>query len=135
MKPSEKHADSAFYGIVAKEIQAGNVDVGLMAKAVHQAKGNKKDAELLYLGWRVELLKEEAVEDLKIKEEEAAIQEMHLKAEKAKREEAERERFRKEHGSYGHPTGMSDEKALKFGLIGIGVIILFIIILAIETSR
>jgi hypothetical protein len=62
VKPSEKHSDSAFYATAAKEIQAGNIDVGLMAKAVHQAKGNKKESELLYLGWRVELLKEEALE-------------------------------------------------------------------------
>ena len=81
MKPSEKHSDSAFYGIAAKEIQAGNVDVGLMAKAVHQAKGNKKDAELLYLGWRVELLKEQAIDQAKA---EAATREEMQRQEKVK---------------------------------------------------
>lgn len=82
MKPSQEHADSAFYGIAAKEIQAGNVDVGLMAKAVAKAKGNKKEAEVLYLEWRVDLLKEEAIEIAKFEKEQEAIAKAAQKKEK-----------------------------------------------------
>ena len=79
MNPSDEHADSVFYGIAAKEIHAGNVDVGLMAKAVAKARGNKKEAEVLYLEWRVDLLKEAALnkftEQETIKEENRKVSE------------------------------------------------------------
>jgi hypothetical protein len=129
MKPSDEHADSVFYGIAAKEMQAGNVDVGLMAKAVHQAKGNKQDAEILYLGWRVELLKEEAVDEFNRKKEEAALKEMQLNAERERKAEAEREKWKKEAGSYD-PTGFHDKDTLKIGLIIIGVIVVTVILLS-----
>ncbi len=119
MKPSDEHADSVFYGIAAKEMQAGNVDVGLMAKAVHQAKGNKQDAEILYLGWRVELLKEEAVDEFNRKKEEAALKEMQLNA--------EREKWKKEARSYD-PTGFHDKEILTIGTILIVIILVFIIL-------
>jgi len=62
MKPSQKHADKIFYEIAGAEIESGNLDKGLMVKAISKSGGDKKNAELLYLEWRIELLKEQAVE-------------------------------------------------------------------------
>ena len=73
MNPSDEHADSVFYGIAVEEVQAGRVDKGLMAKAIAKAYGDKKKAEVLYLEWRVGLLKEESLKCLK--KEEAATKE------------------------------------------------------------
>jgi hypothetical protein len=62
MKPSQKHADKIFYEIAGAEIESGNIDRGLMVKAISKSGGDKKKAELIYLEWRIELLKEQAVE-------------------------------------------------------------------------
>ena len=89
MKPSQKHSDAIFYEIAADEIQKGLVDKGLMAKAAVKTEGDKKKTEVLYMEWRVELLKEQAIE-------EAAKADKLAKEKEAK--EAERERISKEHG-------------------------------------
>ncbi len=39
-----------------------------MAKAIAKSKGDKKGAEVLYLEWRVDLLKEETVLEFKRRE-------------------------------------------------------------------
>ena len=65
MNTSGEHADSVFYGIAAEEIQAGKVDKGLMAKAITKTKGDKKEAEVLYIEWRVDILKLEVAQRLK----------------------------------------------------------------------
>ena len=65
MKPSEKHADKIHYEKVAEELQSGNTDRGLMAKAIVHCRGNKQEADLVYVEWRVETLKEEQVEQIK----------------------------------------------------------------------
>lgn len=39
-----------------------------MGKAIAKSKGNRKEAEALYLEWRVELLKEEAVQEFERRE-------------------------------------------------------------------
>ena len=124
MNPSEKHADSAFYGIAAKEIQAGNVDVGLMAKAVAKARGNKKEAEVLYLEWRVELLKEEAANEFKKRETEARRREAELKAKKKEKLAKEAEVYFESHDN------TKDLPTLFFVVIGIVAIIFSIIILS-----
>jgi hypothetical protein len=63
MKPSQKHADKIFYEMAGAEIESGQIDKGLMVKAISKSGGDKKKAELIYLEWRIELLKEQAVED------------------------------------------------------------------------
>jgi hypothetical protein len=86
VKPSNEHSDSVFYGLAAEEIQAGKVDKGLMAKAIAKSKGDKKGAEVLYLEWRVDLLKEEAVLEFKRREADAKKREAE---EREKREKAD----------------------------------------------
>ena len=61
MKPSQEHSDAVFYKLAMEEIQSGNLNRGLMAKAIAKSKGDKKGAEALYLEWRVKLLQEEAI--------------------------------------------------------------------------
>ncbi len=61
MNPSDEHSDTVFYDIVAKEIQSAQIDTGLMAKALTKSAGDKKQAELLYVEWRVKLLEEQTV--------------------------------------------------------------------------
>jgi hypothetical protein len=68
VNPSNEHADSVIYGAAVEEIQAGIIDKGLMGKAIAKSKGNRKEAEALYLEWRVELLKEEAVQEFERRE-------------------------------------------------------------------
>jgi hypothetical protein len=88
VKPSNEHSDSVFYGLAAEEIQAGKVDKGLMAKAIAKSKGDKKGAEVLYLEWRVDLLKEEAVLEFKRREADAKKREADAKRREAEKEEA-----------------------------------------------
>ena len=64
MNPSDEHADSVFYGAAVEEIQSGIIDKGLMGKAIAKSKGNRKEAEALYLEWRVELLKEKTIKEV-----------------------------------------------------------------------
>ena len=94
MSPSNEHADSVFYGAAVEEIQAGRIDKGLMAKAIAKAHGDKKKAEVLYIEWRVALLKEEAVNEFKGQEADAKRREAEQEAD-AKRREAEQEAKRK----------------------------------------
>jgi hypothetical protein len=89
MKPSDEHADSVFYGIAVEEVQAGRVDKGLMAKAIAKAYGDKKKAEVLYLEWRVGLLKEEAVIELRQRDEEAKRREKEVAFEFQRKKEEE----------------------------------------------
>ena len=63
MKPSQKHADKIFYEMAGAEIESGQIDKGLMVKAISKSGGDKKKAEIIYLEWRVELLKEQAIGD------------------------------------------------------------------------
>ena len=63
MNLSGEHADSVFYGIAAEEIQSGKFEKGLMAKALTKKRGDKKEADLLYIEWRVGLLKRSTNED------------------------------------------------------------------------
>ena len=104
MNPSDEHADSVFYEIAVEEVQAGRVDKGLMAKAIAKAYGDKKKAGVLYLEWRVGLLKEQAVEEAKAAKErlkEAAAKEakaasedfQEMVASKAKAENAKEDDF------------------------------------------
>ena len=97
MKPSQKHSDAIFYEIAADEIQKGLVDKGLMAKAAVKTEGDKKKAEVLYMEWRVELLKEQAIEEAakadKLAKEKAAKAAKEAESLRRKKEE---ERFEKE---------------------------------------
>jgi len=68
MKPSKEHADSVFYDTAAKMIQRGEIDTGLMAKAIAKSYGDKKKAEVLYLEWSVDLMKEDAANKFKQRE-------------------------------------------------------------------
>jgi hypothetical protein len=65
MKPSQKHSDAIFYEMAAEEVQKGVIDKGLMAKAAVKSGGDKRKAEVLYIEWRVALLKEQADQDRK----------------------------------------------------------------------
>lgn len=58
MKPSEKHADKVYYEQAGAELHSGSIYRGLMVKAIAQCKGDKQKADLLYVDWRVEILKE-----------------------------------------------------------------------------
>ena len=97
MNTSGEHADSVFYGIAAEEIQVGKIDKGLMAKAITKTKGDKKEAEVLYIEWRVELLKEQAIEEAakadKLAKEKSAKAAKEAESLRRKKEE---ERFEKE---------------------------------------
>ena len=90
MNHSEKHADKIYYEQAGAELHSGNIDRGLMVKAIAQCKGNKQEAELIYVEWRVEILKEEEIERIK---REAYLQEV---ANEKTRAELERKRKRKE---------------------------------------
>ena len=65
MKPSKEHSDIAFYETVMLEIQRGAINNGLMTKALSKANGESKKAQALYIEWRVNILKEEALSQLK----------------------------------------------------------------------
>ena len=69
MNPSDEHSDSVFYGAAVEEIQSGIIDKGLMGKAIAKSKGNRKEAEALYLEWRVALLKEETIAEARRRQE------------------------------------------------------------------
>ena len=93
MKPSQKHADKIFYEMAGSEIESGQIDKGLMVKAISKSGGDKKKAELIYLDWRIELLKEQAVED-------AERQEMERVQEKARVEKEAQIKKEKDHEEY-----------------------------------
>ena len=42
MKPSQKHADKIFYEMAGAEIESGQIDKGLMVKAISKSGGDKK---------------------------------------------------------------------------------------------
>ena len=65
MKPSQKHSDAIFYEMAGEEVQKGAIDKGLMAKAAVKSGGDKRKAEVLYIEWRVALLKEEVEQNRK----------------------------------------------------------------------
>jgi hypothetical protein len=90
VNPSNEHADSVFYGLAAEEIQAGNINKGLMAKAIAKASGDKVKAEVLYLEWRVELLKEEAVNEFKRQKADAKRRETEKREKRKADEELEK---------------------------------------------
>jgi hypothetical protein len=109
MKPSQKHADKIFYEMAGSEIESGQIDKGLMVKAISKSGGDKKKAELIYLEWRIELLKEQAVEDAeraerkraedarraelkKVADDAKAVEEARILTEKRVAERLERER-------------------------------------------
>tara|TARA_Y100001934_G_scaffold217052_1_gene257661 strand:+ start:621 stop:1709 length:1089 start_codon:yes stop_codon:yes gene_type:complete len=54
------HDDEKFYEQVATELQEGNTRQGLWLKAETKAGGDKEQARLLYVEWRVEQLTKEA---------------------------------------------------------------------------
>jgi ankyrin repeat protein len=85
MKPSEEHSDAVYYELVMEEIQSGDLNRGLMAKAIAKSKGDKKGAEVLYLEWRVKILQEEAFNEFKRRE-----------TEKRQKQEEEQNKLRKE---------------------------------------
>ena len=60
MNPTDDHSDSKFYGIAAEEIQSGKFEKGLMAKALTKTRGEKNEAQLLYIEWRANVLQAEA---------------------------------------------------------------------------
>ena len=51
--------DELFYEIAIGELRSGNVDNELIDQAIAASKGDKKEAELLYIQWRANVLKEE----------------------------------------------------------------------------
>ena len=123
MKPSDEHADSVFYEIAVEEVQAGRVDKGLMAKAIAKAYGDKKKAEVLYLEWRVGLLKEEAVIELRQREEEAKRREKEVAFEfQRKKEEEDGLRSQEEEKIRADRAqkymGQTTAKIVKFIIIG-----------------
>ena len=61
--------------MAAEEVQKGAIDKGLMAKAAVKSGGDKRKAEVLYIEWRVALLKEEAEQDHKRQIKEAGEEE------------------------------------------------------------
>ena len=58
MNPSEEHADAELYEFVLEEVKVGNIDKGLMSKAIVKAEGDEKKGEALYVEWRVNILAE-----------------------------------------------------------------------------
>ena len=97
MKPSQKHADKIFYEMAGAEIESGQIDKGLMVKAISKSGGDKKKAELVYLEWRIELLKEQAIGDVeraerkRVEDEAKAVEEARILTEKRVVERLERE--------------------------------------------
>ena len=97
MKPSQKHADKIFYEMAGAEIESGHIDKGLMVKAISKSGGDKKKAELVYLEWRIELLKEQAIGDVeraerkRVEDEAKAVEEARILTEKRVVERLERE--------------------------------------------
>ena len=104
MKPSQKHADKIFYEMAGAEIESGHIDKGLMVKAISKSGGDKKKAELVYLEWRIELLKEQAIGDVEraerkrvedeakaVEDEAKAVEEARILTEKRVVERLERE--------------------------------------------
>ena len=104
MKPSQKHADKIFYEMAGAEIESGQIDKGLMVKAISKSGGDKKKAELVYLEWRIELLKEQAIGDVEraerkrvedeakaVEDEAKAVEEARILTEKRVVERLERE--------------------------------------------
>jgi hypothetical protein len=69
---SSTHDDEKFYEQVASELQGGNTKQGLWLKAETKARGDKDEARLLYIEWRVEQLTEEEREAQKKEEERSA---------------------------------------------------------------
>ena len=63
------HDDEKFYEQVATELQEGNTRQGLWLKAETKAGGDKEQARLLYVEWRVEQLAEAEDEARRQKEE------------------------------------------------------------------
>ena len=61
-----------------------------MAKAIAKASGDKVKAEVLYLEWRVELLKEEAVNELKRQKADAKRRETEKREKRKADEELEK---------------------------------------------
>ncbi|MDB4285614.1 hypothetical protein N9903_01775 [bacterium] len=71
------HEDEGLYELVARELQAGNLRMGLWTKALGKSMGDEVLAKSLYIEARVEQLREEASEkedeDRKSREEEHRI--------------------------------------------------------------
>ena len=116
-----------FYGLAVEEIQAGKVDKGLMAKAIAKSKGDKKGAEVLYLEWRVDLLKEEAVLEFKRREADAKKREAD-----AKRREAEKEEDARWREATKSKETIGAIAMLLFGLGVVTIVILTVIALTPE---
>jgi hypothetical protein len=64
MRSHNDHSDAIFYEMAMNEIQSGQMNRGLMAKAIAKSNGDKKSAKILYLEWRVEILQKEAISEL-----------------------------------------------------------------------
>ena len=142
MNHSEKHADKIYYEQAAIEIRSGNIDRGLMVKALSQCKGNKQQAEILYVEWRVELLQEEEKERIKNRshlEQErkvkAKAEQSHLEQERKVKAKAEQRKKRRELKSTGwdkmYELNERDWKLLnsKIGVFALlGVLIIFLLL-------
>jgi len=135
MKPSDEHADSVFYGIAVEEVQAGRVDKGLMAKAIAKAYGDKKKAEVLYLEWRVGLLKEQAIGDAeraerkRVADEAKAAEEAQILREKRVEEKLARERKEEEERNTEYQKQQRELPFYKKDMFNIVYIFVFILIL------
>ena len=105
MKPSQEHSDAVFYKLAMEEIQSGNLNRGLMAKAIAKSKGDKKGAEALYLEWRVKLLQEEAIaEQERIQAEEYSASLLSRRAEEKRKDEKRRQEHQEQN------QGQAEEK-------------------------
>ena len=121
MKPSEEHSDISFYETVMLEMQKGEINNGLMAKAISKANGDSKKAQALYIEWKVNILKEFALaEQKKINNEEKQRKSDNLKK---KREEIKRMK----HEQSQKWQDLDEGTRQKYALLIMGVPIIFVL--------